>query len=98
MKNIIDLTKRIFVKNIENRIKYYKATQKDCKKKNKKKTRCKNSEHVGTCSPFLLRFIFFLVFPSNFIVINSIFNLFEIDPFLNKNIEHRKMRDFPNNI
>lgn len=67
-------------------------------KKNKKKTRCKNSEHVGTCSPFLLRFIFFLVFPSNFIVINSIFNLFEIDPLLNKNIEHRKMRDFPNNI
>lgn len=37
MKNIIDLTKRIFVKNIENRIKYYKATQKDCKKKTKKK-------------------------------------------------------------
>ena len=36
MKNIIDLTKRIFVKNIENRIKYYKATQKDCKKKQKK--------------------------------------------------------------
>ena len=67
-------------------------------KKKKKKTRCKNIEHVGTCSPFLLRFIFFLVFPSNFIVINSIFNLFEIDPFLNKNIEHRKMRDFPNNI
>ena len=95
MKNIIDLTKRIYVKNIQNKIKYYKATQKDCKKK--KKPRCKNSEHVGTCSPLLLCFIFFLVFPSNFIVINSIFNLFEIDPFLNKNIEHTKMRDFPNN-
>ena len=77
-----------------NTIKQLRRTE----KKNKKKTRCKNSEHVGTCSPFLLRFIFFLVFPSNFIVINSIFNLFEIDPLLNKNIEHRKMRDFPNNI
>ena len=33
MKNIIDLTKRIYVKNIQNKIKYYKATQKDCKKK-----------------------------------------------------------------
>ena len=35
MKNIIDLTKRIYVKNIQNKIKYYKATQKDCKKKKK---------------------------------------------------------------
>ena len=75
-----------------------KLLRRTAKKKKKKKTRCKNIEHVGTCSPFLLRFIFFLVFPSNFIVINSIFNLFEIDPLLNKNIEHRKMRDFPNNI
>ena len=37
MKNIIDLTKRIYVKNIQNKIKYYKATQNDCKKKTKKK-------------------------------------------------------------
>ena len=45
MKNIIDLKKRIYVKNIENKIKYYKATQKDCKKKKKKKKKNSMQKH-----------------------------------------------------